>query len=241
MKKLKTDGQPLRSFDQIQKEIRAEQATIKGLEGTVEKASEEQAEAGAVQDSVAYEALAGKDAAAQEKLTAAEDRLGRAARRLESANKALAVARRKLESLEQEAPIAYRRESWEQARTVMERARVEAEDIHTCLWEFKGLLRGHADTLTEIRSLSYEAGRGDNVINKFTLTHLVRSLFNFYLASSFPTGVGVEFSKQFEQSYSEMMISAIGGVEREVQAHGEDLGVFIDGDAAQESATEAST
>src|SRR3990170_5809247 len=58
MKKLKTDGPPLRSFDQIQKEIRAEQGTIRNLGGTVETASKEQAEAGQIRDDTAYPALA---------------------------------------------------------------------------------------------------------------------------------------------------------------------------------------
>ena len=238
MKKLKTDGPPLRSFDQIQKEIRAEQGTIRNLGGTVETASKEQAEAGQIRDDTAYPALALADASALEKLAEAEDRLSRAAHRLESARKAMAVAERRLAALEAEAEIAYKREEREKAHALMRQSQTEADAIDSHFMQGAALLQKHVSTFDAIRNHLYEAGASESEMTRFKLTHFTRVLGNFYFKQIFPTGFSIEISKQYERPYSEIIAQVIGAAEHKAQPNGEDRGSAVDG-GVQDTANEA--
>lgn len=104
----------------------------------------------------------------------------------------------------------------------MRRAQAEAEEIHLHLSAFTKLLEKHDSTLSEIRLLGHAAGQSDAAMTRFKLTHITRTLFNFYLKTTFPTGMGIEYSKQYERPYTEIVAQVVAGAEHKAQPDGQD-------------------
>jgi len=222
---------------QIDGELEALRTKLRGLE--VKKQSHAKAidKAKAERKRGAFKAHADGDSTAAAALAKARENEIRAVMEMEDIGSAIAEGGEKFQALEAEREETYRRERWEAARAAMRRAQAEAEEIHLHLEAFSNLLQKHDATLSEIRLRGHEAGQSDAAMTRFKLTHITRTLFNFYLKRTFPTGLGVEYSKQYEKPYTMIMAQVVAGAEHKAQPDGQDT-VGTEAETEPEAGTE---
>ena len=114
-----------RSSTEIDKEMEAERATIRAMQGKLDRAKKDRAKAEAAQTENAYDAIGREDAKAQERLDAAEAALTKADRRISSIEMAIARATEKFNTLEHEWHRALGREALEKLQSLARRKRDE--------------------------------------------------------------------------------------------------------------------
>jgi len=149
-----------RSSTEIEKEMEAERATIKGMQGKLNTAQKDRAKAEAAQDANSYDAIAKEDPKAQERLDAAEDALTKADHRVQSIQKAIGIATEKHNGLVAEWKRALNREALEKWQDLARRRIELAPRLDKVIDELAATLAQFNQITAAMRPIKQALGMG---------------------------------------------------------------------------------